>query len=62
MVGRFATKRGGQFMASRGINVIPTARLQKYVTSIDLRSAVQDNIAFKLSFGATFMLAAFAEF
>ena len=51
-----------QMAATRGYNIIPTAKLQKYVKSIDLRSAVEDNVAFKLSFGATFMLAAFAEF
>jgi len=50
-------------MASRyGINVIPYNKLQKYVTSIDLRSAVQDNVAFKISFGTTFALAAFMQF
>ena len=29
---------------------------------IDLRSAIEDNVAFKLSFGATFALASLAEF
>jgi hypothetical protein len=29
---------------------------------VDVRSAVQNNVAFKLSFGATFALAAFARF
>ena len=51
-----------QWAASYGYNIVPTSRIQKYVKGIDLRSAVQDNVAFKLSFGATFMLAAFAEF
>ncbi|MCJ1247253.1 hypothetical protein MMC30_004467 [Trapelia coarctata] len=51
-----------QAAASRGYNIVPTTRLQQYVKSIDLRSAIEDNVAFKLSFGATFMLAAFAEF
>ena len=41
--------------------MIPTERLQRYVKGIDLRSLVEDNVAFKLSFGATFMLSAFAE-
>ena len=50
-----------KFAATRGYNIIPTTRLQKYVKSIDLRSALEDNVAFKLSFGVTFMLAAFAE-
>lgn len=49
-------------MASHGYNVVPTSRIQRYVKGIDLRSAIEDNVAFKLSFGATFMLAAFAEF
>jgi hypothetical protein len=49
-------------MAARGYNIIPTARLQQYVKSIDLCSVAEDNVAFKLSFGTTFMLAAFAKF
>jgi len=52
---------GVQWASSYGISVIPYNRLQKYVTSIDLRSAVQDNVAFKLSFGTTFALAAFMQ-
>lgn len=51
-----------QVLSSYGINLIPYGRLQKYVTSIDLRSAVQDNVAFKISFGTTFALAAFMQF
>jgi hypothetical protein len=51
-----------QYLHSKGFGVIPTARLQRYVTSIDLRSAIENDVAFKLSFGLTFMLAAFAEF
>ena len=51
-----------KFAASRGYNIVPTSKIQRYVKSIDLRSAIQDNVAFKLSFGVTFMLAAFAEF
>jgi len=51
-----------KWAASYGINVIPYQRMQKYVTSIDLRSAVQDNVAFKISFGSTFALAAFVHF
>ncbi|KUJ19795.1 uncharacterized protein LY89DRAFT_641054 [Mollisia scopiformis] len=54
---------GVQYASSQlGINIIPYNRLQRYVTSIDLRSAVQDNVAFKLSFGTTFALAAFMKF
>ena len=40
---------------------MPTQRIQQYVKGIDLRSAIEDNAAFKLSFGATFILAALAE-
>lgn len=41
---------------------MPTDRIQRYVKGIDIRSVILDNAAFKLSFGLTFMLAAFAEF
>lgn len=51
-----------QFIESRGIHIIPYGRLQRYFSNINLRTAVQNNVAFKLSFGATFALAAFAEF
>jgi len=54
---------GVQYASSQlGINIIPYNHLQRYITSIDLRSAVQDNVAFKLSFGTTFALAAFMQF
>jgi uncharacterized membrane protein (Fun14 family) len=45
-----------------GIKLIPYQRLQKYVGSVDLRSAVQDNAALKISFGMMFALSAFATF
>ncbi len=51
-----------QYAASKGINIIPTQRVQQYVKGINLRSAIEDNVAFKMSFGATFLLSAFAEF
>ncbi|KAH8598066.1 hypothetical protein B0O99DRAFT_53631 [Bisporella sp. PMI_857] len=51
-----------QVAAHYGINVIPYSLPQRYITSIDIRSAVQDNAAFKLSFGSTFTLAAFMQF
>ena len=51
-----------QYLASHGYNVIPTTKLQRYVKGIDLRSAVEDNVAFKLSFGLTFALASLASF
>ena len=50
-----------QFAAARGINIIPYGRIQKYVRGVDLRSALQDNATFKLSFGATFALASFVQ-
>lgn len=53
---------GVQYMASQGYNIIPTTKLQRYVKGIDLRSAVEDNVAFKLSFGLTFALASVASF
>jgi len=53
---------GIQVLSSYGINIIPYSKVQKYVTSIDLRSAIQDNVAFKISFGSTFALAAFMKF
>ncbi|KAI9805106.1 MAG: hypothetical protein M1825_000940 [Sarcosagium campestre] len=49
-----------QFAASRGIHIIPYKRLQSYVSGVDLRSTLEDNVAFKISFGLTFALAAFA--
>jgi len=53
---------GLQWASSYNINVIPYDKLQRYVSGIDLRSAVQDNMAFKLSFGATFAMSAFMHF
>ena len=53
---------GLQYLANMGINVIPTTKLQEFVKGIDLRSAIEDNAAFKLSFGMTFALASLAEF
>ena len=50
-----------KYAASKGYNIIPTTKFQRYIKGIDLRSAIEDNVAFKLSFGATFMLASFAE-
>ena len=50
-----------QFAASRGIHVIPYRALQRYVTSVDLRSALTSHVGFKLSFGLTFALSSFAS-
>jgi len=51
-----------QWASSYGYNVIPYGRLQKYVKSVDMRTLVQDNAAFKIAFGTTFALAAFVSF
>lgn len=41
---------------------MPYNRIQRYFKDVDIGSALQENAAFKLSFGATFALAAFASF
>ncbi|KAL9579115.1 MAG: hypothetical protein Q9203_006838, partial [Teloschistes exilis] len=51
-----------QYAASKGYNIIPVDRIQRYVKGIDLRSALEENPAFKLSFGVTFALASMARF
>lgn len=51
-----------QYAARKGYNFIPVERLQVFVKGMDLRSAVNDNVAFKISFGLMFALAAFGEF
>ncbi|KAH8733138.1 hypothetical protein GQ44DRAFT_696970 [Phaeosphaeriaceae sp. PMI808] len=51
-----------QFVESRGIHIIPYSFLQRRFKQTNVRSLVKDNVAFKLSFGLTFVLAAFAEF
>ncbi|ORY16086.1 hypothetical protein BCR34DRAFT_476809 [Clohesyomyces aquaticus] len=51
-----------QFLESRGIHIIPYSYLQRRFQSTNLRSLVQDNPAFKLTFGTTFALTAFASF
>ena len=53
---------GVQTVELYGIHIVPYRQLQGYVKGVDLRSAVQDNVAFKISFGALFALSAFAEF
>lgn len=53
---------GGQFAASKGYNIIPVGMIQRYVKGINLRRAVEENPAFKLSFGLTFALASMAKF
>ncbi|KAF2158193.1 hypothetical protein K461DRAFT_318174 [Myriangium duriaei CBS 260.36] len=53
---------GLQALESRGIHVVPYGWIQRYFSSVDVRSLVQDNAAFKLSFGATFALVGFLDF
>nr|OQO22571.1 hypothetical protein B0A51_11314 [Rachicladosporium sp. CCFEE 5018] len=53
---------GVQTAQSYGIKLVTYNTLQKYVKGVDLRSAVQDNVALKISFGMMFALSAFAEF
>ncbi|CAK1365802.1 unnamed protein product [Cercospora beticola] len=52
---------GVQTAESYGIHLIPYKTIGKYVKGVDVRSAVQDNVAFKISFGLMFALSAFAE-
>ncbi|EXJ87586.1 hypothetical protein A1O3_04546 [Capronia epimyces CBS 606.96] len=51
-----------QYAARKGYNFIPVDRLQRHVKNVDLRSAINDNVAFKISFGLLFALSAFGEF
>ncbi|KAK5084871.1 hypothetical protein LTR70_007813 [Exophiala xenobiotica] len=51
-----------QYAARRGYNIIPVERLQSRFRGINLRSAINDNAAFKISFGLMFALTAFGEF
>ncbi|KIV76900.1 hypothetical protein PV11_08750 [Exophiala sideris] len=51
-----------QYAARKGYNFIPVDRLQRTFKNINLRSAINDNLAFKFSFGLMFALSAFGEF
>ncbi|KAF9894040.1 hypothetical protein FE257_009012 [Aspergillus nanangensis] len=51
-----------EWAASKGYNILPLNRMQKYVKGVDLQKAVSRNVPFKMSFGATMALAAFAQF
>ncbi|APA08046.1 hypothetical protein sscle_03g028160 [Sclerotinia sclerotiorum 1980 UF-70] len=53
---------GLQWASTHGLNLIPTDRIQRYIKHVDLRSAIQENVAFKVSFGTTFAMAAFMRF
>ncbi|KAL0637707.1 hypothetical protein Q9L58_003267 [Maublancomyces gigas] len=47
-----------EFLASRGVHIIPYQWLQRFTNKIDVRGLVTKNMAFKASFGATFAIAA----
>ncbi|KAL4806141.1 hypothetical protein BDV18DRAFT_160211 [Aspergillus unguis] len=51
-----------EWAASKGYNILPVRRMQKYVKSVDLEKAVSRHVPFKVTFGATMALAAFAQF
>ncbi|GES65898.1 FUN14 family protein [Aspergillus terreus] len=51
-----------EWAASKGYNILPLQRMQKYVKGVDLQKAVSRNVPFKISFGAAMALAAFAQF
>ncbi|PLB34086.1 uncharacterized protein BDW47DRAFT_83485 [Aspergillus candidus] len=51
-----------EWAAAKGYNVLPVKRMQKYVKSYDLQRVVSRHIPFKMTFGATMALAAFAQF
>ncbi|KAJ5619242.1 hypothetical protein N7510_003226 [Penicillium lagena] len=51
-----------EWAASKGYNILPINRLQKYVKNVDLRHAMSANRPFKMSFGTVMALAAFAQF
>ncbi|KAF2272320.1 uncharacterized protein EI97DRAFT_437080 [Westerdykella ornata] len=51
-----------QLLESRGIHIVPYSYLQRRLKQTNVRGAIQNNPALKLSFGITFALAAFGEF
>ncbi|OQE40144.1 hypothetical protein PENCOP_c006G02217 [Penicillium coprophilum] len=51
-----------EYAASKGYNILPINRIQKYVKNVDLRRAMSEKRPFKMSFGAMMAMAAFANF
>ncbi|RAL02105.1 uncharacterized protein BO80DRAFT_454254 [Aspergillus ibericus CBS 121593] len=51
-----------EWAAARGYNLLPVNTVQKYVKRVDLQKVVSHHIPFKMSFGVTMGLAAFAQF
>ncbi|KAA8908146.1 hypothetical protein FN846DRAFT_946132 [Sphaerosporella brunnea] len=45
-------------LARQGINLLPNGRITQWVQEVDLMKMVQKNTAFKVSFGAAFILTA----
>ncbi|KAB8254680.1 hypothetical protein BDV32DRAFT_131960 [Aspergillus pseudonomiae] len=51
-----------EWAAAKGYNVIPVNQLQGLVKGVNVQKAVSQHKPFKISFGATMALAAFAQF
>ncbi|CAG7926757.1 unnamed protein product [Penicillium olsonii] len=51
-----------EYAASKGYNILPLHRMQKYVKNVDLHRAMSEHRPFKISFGAMMAMAAFANF
>ncbi|KAE8381402.1 hypothetical protein BDV26DRAFT_255504 [Aspergillus bertholletiae] len=51
-----------EWAAAKGYNIIPVDRLQRLVKGVNVRKAVSQHRPFKITFGATMALAAFAQF
>ncbi|OJJ44835.1 hypothetical protein ASPZODRAFT_18394 [Penicilliopsis zonata CBS 506.65] len=51
-----------EWAAARGYNLIPVNWMQKYVKGVDVQRALTVHMPFKMSFGLTMTLAAFARF
>lgn len=51
-----------QYAARKGYNIVPVNTIQRYVKGINVRGLVQENVAFKISFGLMFALTAFGQF
>ncbi|KAJ5463121.1 hypothetical protein N7475_008065 [Penicillium sp. IBT 31633x] len=51
-----------EYAASKGYNILPINRIQKYVKNVDLRRAMTQHRPFKMSFGIVMAMAAFANF
>jgi len=51
-----------EWATSKGYNLLPVGRLQRYMKGVSLEQAMTENILFKTSFGATMILAAFVQF